>query len=68
MNLEPDQTPQTRKLHAGTWLAISAPVGVALGAAFDHLALGLALGVTFGSVIDVIMHMRYTKRQQAPLG
>jgi len=63
MTLEPDQKPQTRKPHAGTWLAVGAPVGVALGAAFDHLALGLALGVTFGSVIDVIMHMRYKKRQ-----
>jgi hypothetical protein len=63
MTLEPDQNPQTRKPHAGTWLAVGAPVGVALGAAFDQLALGLALGVTFGSVIDVIMHMRYKKRQ-----
>jgi uncharacterized membrane protein len=63
MTLEPDQKPQTRKPHAGTWLVVGAAVGVALGAAFDQLALGLALGAAFGAVIDVISHMRYRKRQ-----
>jgi len=63
MTLESDKNPQTRKPHAGTWLAVGAAVGVALGAAFDQLALGLALGAAFGAVIDVISHMRYKNRQ-----
>jgi hypothetical protein len=31
-------------------------LGVALGAAVDHLALGLALGTAFGAAVDVVSH------------
>ncbi len=62
MTSESDKKPQTRKPHAGTWLAVGAGVGLAFGAASDQLALSLALGAAFGAVIDVISHMRYKNR------
>ena len=33
-------------------------MGVAFGAAVDHLALGLALGTVFGATVDVVSHAR----------
>ncbi len=63
MTSESDKRPKTRKHYPGTWLAVGAGVGVALGAALDQLALGLALGTAFGAAIDVFLHMRYKNRQ-----
>ena len=41
-------------------------MGVAIGAAVDHLALGLALGTAFGCALDVVLHKRQmnTKKLQ----
>ena len=39
-------------------VGVGAALGVAFGAAVDHLALGLALGTAFGAAADVVSHAR----------
>ena len=42
----------------GAGVGVGAALGVAFGAAVDHLALGLALGTAFGAAADVVSHAR----------
>ena len=43
-----DREPKRRKAPAGQGMA----VGVALGAAFDNIAVGIAVGVAIGGLFD----------------
>lgn len=46
--------PKKQQAYTGTGIAVGAGIGVALGTAFDQLALFLALGTAFGALLDCI--------------
>jgi hypothetical protein len=51
---EPNRDPE--RAFIGTWIAIGAGFGIALGLVFDNLALGLAIGSAVGASIGAAVY------------
>jgi len=58
MGQEPEAKLGCGTYSPGAGVGVGAALGVAFGAAVDHLALGLALGTAFGAAADVVSHAR----------
>ena len=58
MGQEPEKKLGFGNYSPGAGVGVGAALGVAFGAAVDHLALGLALGTAFGAAADVVSHAR----------
>lgn len=49
----------------GLWLVLGTGLGIAIGTALDHLALGVALGPAFGLLIGSIASNKNTDDDNA---